>query len=248
MTAPGPAHRRLLLLSNSRDAAGNYLVHPRAVIRDFLGARVGTALFVPFAGVTLSFDDYAARARAPFAEMGYRLDSVHGARDPERAVREAEAIVVGGGNTFHLLARLYDTGLIGPIRDRIHASVPYVGWSAGSVVACPTIRTTNDMPIVEPPRLAALGLVPFQINAHFTDFHPPGFQGETRRERLAEFVAANPGVPVVGLPEGTMLRVEGDDCTLLGDSPAPVFRHGYATVEYQPGDSLAALLDAQGHR
>jgi len=242
VTGPRARQRRLLLLSNSRDAAGNYLQHPRAVLRDFLGPRVTAALFVPFAGVTVSFEEYAARARIPFAEMGYELRSVHAERDPAAAVREAEAIVVGGGNTFHLLARLYDAGLLDPIRERVGAGVPYVGWSAGSVVACPTIRTTNDMPIVEPPSLAALGLVPFQINAHFTDFHPPGFQGETRRERLAEFVAANPGVPVIGLPEGTLLRVEGDDGTLLGDLRAPVFRHGYATVEYQPGDSIAPLL------
>ena len=235
-------HRRLLLLSNSRDPAGNYLLHSRAVLRDFLGSRVTTALFVPFAGVTISFDDYAARARAPFAELGYHLQSIHDAPEPARAVREAEALVVGGGNTFHLLARLYEAGLLEPIRERVAAGAPYVGWSAGSVVACPTIGTTNDMPIVEPPSLAALGLVPFQINAHFTDVHPPGFQGETRRERLAEFVSVNRGVPVVGLPEGTMLRVEGDDGTLLGDVSAPVFRHGFAVAELRPGDSLAALL------
>jgi dipeptidase E len=234
--------RRLLLLSNSRDPAGNYLLHPRAVIRDFLGPGVSTALFVPFAGVAVSFDDYTARVRAPFAEMGYHLDSIHASPDPRRAIAEAEAIVVGGGNTFHLLARLYEAGLLEPIRARVRAGVPYVGWSAGSVVACPTIRTTNDMPIVEPPSLASFGLVPFQINAHFTDFHPAGFQGETRRERLAEFVAVNPGVPVIGLPEGAMLRVEGDDVSLLGDLPAPVFRRGYAAAEFRPGDSLSSLL------
>ena len=237
------AHRRLLLLSNSRDPAGNYLLHSRAVLRDFLGSRVASALFVPLAGVTISFDDYATRARTPFAELGYRLDSIHDAPDPIRAVREAEAIVVGGGNTFHLLARLYEAGLLDPIRERVAAGAPYVGWSAGSVVACPTIGTTNDMPIVGPPSLAALGLVPFQINAHFTDVHPPGFQGETRRERLAEFVAVNRGVPVIGLPEGTMLRVEGGDGTLLGDVSAPVFRYGFAVAELRPGDSLGALLE-----
>jgi dipeptidase E len=237
-------HRRLLLLSSSRDSAGNYLLHSRAMLRDFLGSRVATALFVPFAGVTISFDDYAARARAPFAEMGYRLDSIHDVPDPARAVGDAEALVVGGGNTFHLLARLYEAGLLEPIRERVAAGVPYVGWSAGSVVACPSIGTTNDMPIVEPPSLSALGLVPFQINAHFTDAHPPGFQGETRRERLAEFVAVNRGVPVIGLPEGTMLRVEGDEGTLIGDLSAPVFRHGFSVAELRPGDSLGALLGA----
>jgi dipeptidase E len=235
--------RRLLLLSNSRDPAGNYLKHPQRQIRAFLGARVKTALLVPFAGVTTSLDDYAACARAPFAEMGYELASVHDAPDPPAAVRAAEAIVVGGGNTFHLLARLYETGLLEVIRERVRAGVSYVGWSAGSVVACPTIKTTNDMPIIEPPSLAALGLVPFQINAHYTDFHPPGFRGETRAERIAEFLAVNPELTVVGLPEGTMLQVEKDRMALHGEVPARVFVHGREPAECRPGEPLDALLE-----
>jgi dipeptidase E len=238
----GGRSRRLLLLSNSRDVAGNYLRHPRQEIRDFLGDRVRSVLFVPYAGVTVAPDDYVARARPPFGEMGYDLASIHDAGDARRAVRDAQAIVVGGGNTFHLLAALYREGLLDAIRERVLAGAPYVGWSAGSVVACPTIRTTNDMPIVEPPSLAALGLVSFQINAHYTDFHPPGFQGETRAERLAEFLVVNPGVPVIGLREGTMLRVEGDDVRLLGAARAVLFRAGREPGEYAPGSSLGALL------
>jgi dipeptidase E len=160
------------------------------------------------------------------------------------AVRDAEGIVVGGGNTFHLLARLYDAGLLDAIRGRVADGVPYVGWSAGAVVACPTIRTTNDMPIVAPPRLDALALVGFQINAHFTDVHPPGFQGETRRQRLAEFVAANPDVPVLGLPEGSMLRVVGAALTLLGPHEAPVF--GVPGVDrLAPGPVPAGVLEPE---
>ncbi len=214
--------RRLLLLSNSRDEQGRYLEHPRDAMRALLGS-VRRVTFVPFAGVAVSWDAYAERVAPAFAAIGCELDPVHRHADMARAVRDAEAIAVGGGNTFHLLLHLQETGLLGAIRERALDGVPYLGWSAGSVVACPTIRTTNDMPIVAPPRLDALRLVGFQINAHFTDAHPPGFQGETRRERLAEFVAANPDVPVVGLPEGSLLQVTGSEVALLGPHEAPVF-------------------------
>lgn len=236
--------RRLLLLSNSRDAAGAFLAWPRGAIRDFLGDRVASLLFVPWAGVTVAAADYAARARSAFAAMGYGLTSIHDAADPVRAVGDAEAILVGGGNTFHLLRRLYDAGVLDALRARVLGDgVPYVGWSAGSVVAGPTIKTTNDMPIVAPPSLDALGFVPFQINAHYTDFHPPGFQGETRAERLAEFLAVNPGARVVGLREGTLLRVEGDAVELVGDGgPAAVFEHGRPVASYGAGDSLGFLV------
>lgn len=235
---------RLLLLSNSRDAEGRYLHHARAALAERLDG-VRHAVFVPWAGVTVSWDDYAALAGEAFAAVGCTLDALHRLRDPVAAVRDADAIVVGGGNTFHLLARLHATGVLDAVRERARGGAPYVGWSAGAVVACPTIRTTNDMPIVEPPTLAALGLVPFQVNAHFTDVHPPGFQGETRRQRLAEFVAANPGVGVVGLPEGSMLRVDGDDVTLLGPHAAPVF--GAAGVDrLVPGETARGATLAGG--
>ena len=234
--------RRLLLLSNSRDSQGRFLHHPQLQIRDFLGAHVRTVLFVPFAGVGTPWENYTERARAAFATMGYDLVSVHAARSPIDAVRDAEAIVVGGGNTFHLLKHLYDARLLDVIRERVDFGIPYVGWSAGSVIACPTMRTTNDMPIVEPPSLTSLGVVPFQINAHYTDQHPAGFQGETRAERIAEFLVANPGVRVVGLPEGTMLQVELARVTLIGDVTARVFEAGRAPRDVAPGESLDFLL------
>ena len=235
--------RRLLLLSNSSDPAGNYLQHPAAEIRELLGG-VRSVLFVPYAGVTITWDDYAARTAAALGSLGCRVESVHTAPSPARAVREAEAIAVGGGNTFHLLRALYAAELLEPIQARVAAGAPYLGWSAGSVVACRTMRTTNDMPIVEPPSLDALNLVPFQLNAHYTDAHPPGFRGETRAQRLTEFVAANPGVPVIGLPEGTMLRVRDDDVRLLGTPTsadrAPVF--GVPGVDAAPPNEPLAFL------
>ena len=234
--------RRLLLLSNSRDAAGDFLRHPRDEMRALFGdAR--TVVFVPYASLRAGADEYAALVRGALEPLGYGVLSVHETADPVAAVRDAEALAVGGGNTFHLLRRLYDTGLLGALRDRARAGVPYLGWSAGSVVACPTIKTTNDMPIVDVPSLDALALVPFQINAHYTDAHPPGFRGETRAERLAEFVAANAGVRVVGLPEGTMLRVEGARVELRGEEPARIFGAGPEVVLVRAGEPrLDALL------
>ena len=236
------ADRRLLLLSNSKNFGQGYLDHTEADIKDFLGARVRKVLFVPFAAVRYTFDEFADSVRERFAQFGYGLDSIHASADARQAVRAAEAIIVGGGNTFHLLRHLYQHELLEAIRERVSAGVPYVGWSAGSNVACPTIKTTNDMPIIEPPSLNALGLVPFQINPHYLDAHPEGHQGETREERLLEFIEANRGVYVVGLREGSMLRVEGAAARLIGDKPARVFMHGRETKEYGPEASLQFLL------
>ncbi|MEP0546140.1 MAG: dipeptidase PepE [Rhodothermales bacterium] len=235
-------HRRLLLLSNSRNAGQGYLEHATDTLRDFLGSERKRVLFVPYAGVRISYDDYAANVSAAFEPAGYAVDPIHEADDAARAVDEADAIAVGGGNTFHLLRETAQRGLLARIRARVNEGVPYVGWSAGSNLACPTICTTNDMPIVEPPSFDALGLIPFQINPHFTDAHPPGHQGETRSERIAEFCVANPTMPVVGLPEGTTLRVEGDRLTLLGDAPARVFLGQQEPTEHAPGDSLQFLM------
>lgn len=235
--------RRLLLLSNGSLPGQRMYEYAREVVRDFLGARVRSVLFVPFAGVVKTWDSYAAAAREVFGDMGYALDSIHEAQDVAAAVGRADAFVVGGGNTFQLLKNLYETGALEAIRARAAEGVPYVGSSAGSNVACPTIRTTNDMPIVEPPSFRALGLVPFQINPHYTDARLEGHAGETRDERLDEFTQANPGIRVVGLREGTLLRVEGMRLELVGDKPARVFRHGEEAREYAAGESLQFLLE-----
>ena len=213
MSSTRPSGRRLLLISNSTLHGSGYLDHAEGEIRDFL-PEAPAVLFVPFA--LFDRDAYAEQARRRFEKMGLSLAGIHRAADPRRAVLEASALFIGGGNTFRLLKTLQDLSLLEPIRRRVAEEMPYIGSSAGAVISSPTIRTTNDMPIVEPPSLGALGLVAFQINAHYTDFHPPGFRGETRAERLAEFVALNPGVPVLGLPEGTMVRVRGTEARVLG--------------------------------
>src|SRR4051794_34317470 len=158
--------RKLLLLSNSRTQGRGYLEHARDQIRDMLGDQIRTAIFIPFASAIASYDEFTANVRAGFLKMGYELHSAHDAADPKRAIEEAEAVVVGGGNTFQLLTTLYEEDLIPSIQERARAGMPYIGWSAGANIACPTIKTTNDMPIVEPPSFNALNLVPFQVNPH----------------------------------------------------------------------------------
>ncbi|MDX6693432.1 MAG: dipeptidase [Blastocatellia bacterium] len=236
------SRKRLLLLSNSTNHGGPFLGFAEIFIRDFLGATTGPALFVPFAAVRFSYEDYAARVRQRFAPWGYELESLHASDNPQAALERAAALVVGGGNTFQLLRTLYDNNLLDAIRARVAAGLPYIGWSAGANLACPTIKTTNDMPIVEPPSLNALGLVPFQINPHYTSAVLTGHSGETRAERLAEFIEINPGVRVVGLREGSGLRVEGASVSLLGDKVATVFIKGQEPRDYAAGESLNFLL------
>ena len=237
------APRRLLLLSNSKNFGGGYLDHAGDVIRAFLGRNVQHVLFVPYAAVRVSYDAFAASVGIKLREWGYGLECAHLQGDPAAAVARAEAVMVGGGNTFHLLKLLHDTGLIAAIRTRAAEGIPYVGWSAGANVAGLSIRTTNDMPIVQPRSFEALSLVPFQINPHYTDAVIPEHAGETRAERLLEFVAANPGVPVVGLREGSILRLEGGKLELLGPKPARLFVSGRDPAEYQPGPSLQFLME-----
>lgn len=237
------ANKKLLLLSNGSELIGDEPTEfAQGAVRDFLGERVRTILFVPFAAVVRTYDEYAARVRLRFGALGYAVESLHEAEDARAAVERAEAFAVGGGNTFHLLRGLYESGVVEAIRERVEAGAPYVGWSAGSNVACPTIKTTNDMPVVEPPAFRALGLVSFQINPHYTDEHLPNHRGETRDERLAEFVHANPGVRVVGLREGTLLRVEGASIKLVGGKPARLFLKGEEPRDLAPEESLRFLL------
>jgi dipeptidase E len=215
----------LLLLSNSRMPDGRYLAHALDAIAALAHGR-RRALFLPFAGVTIGWDEYAANVRDALAPLALDVVGAHRVADPRAAIADAEVVLVGGGNTFRLLAESRARGWLGPIREAVRGGLPYVGWSAGSVLACPTIRTTNDMPIVDPRGLDALGLVPFQLNCHFTDAMPPGHQGETRRQRLAEFLVLEPGETVVGLPEGDWLTVRDGEVALHGPFDAWRFRAG----------------------
>lgn len=231
--------KRLLLLSTSKLYGREYLDHAEAEIRDFLG-RIGRVLFVPFA--IADRDGYATKTRERFAAMGYGLESLHQTSDKRQAVNDAEAIFIGGGNTFRLLKTLYEFDLLPLIRARVENGMPYVGSSAGSNVAAPTIRTTNDMPIAEPPSFDALGLVPFQINPHYLDPDPGStHMGETREERILQFLEENE-TPVVGLREGAMLRVEKGATLLKGSSGARIFCKGQPPVEILPGSKLDEVI------
>jgi dipeptidase E len=233
--------KRLLLLSNSTNYGEDYLFYPRQEIRAFLGASIKKVLFIPFANV-ISYDAITEKVGKVFQELGYGTDSVHSTGNPRELVEKAEAIVIAGGNTFHLVHRLHETGIIDIIREKVNHGTPYIGWSAGSNVACPTIKTTNDMPIIEPVSFEALNLVPFQINPHYTDELIPNHNGETRASRIEEFLAVNPNVSVVGLPEGTMLKIENSSTTLIGDKNIVVFKPGEGRKEYGRGADLNFLL------
>ncbi len=226
---------RLLLLSNSTNHGSGFLEHAHDMLRQLLGTGVRDVLFIPYAAARLSFDAFADRVADRFRPLGITVRALHREADPRQAVDAAEAIAVGGGNTFQLLARLQEQFLLEPIRRGVQKGAPYVGWSAGANVACPTIKTTNDMPIVEPRSFTALGLVPFQINPHYTEARLPNHGGETRPERLMEFVRANPTVPVVALPEGTALLVEDSAVTLLGPTAATVFTADNEPRALDPG-------------
>lgn len=233
--------RRLLLISNSTSYGGSYLDHCAEEIRDFLGT-AANPLFVPYA--LHDRDAYTALARERFDRLGYPLSSVHEAEDPRSAVHAADALFIGGGNTFRLLERLYALDLLEPIRERVAAGMPYIGASAGTNVATLSIKTTNDMPIVEPPSFEALALVPFNINPHYLDPDPGStHMGETREERIHQFHEENDPV-VVGLREGALLRVEGDEIILRGHRGARLFRRGQAPREHAPGERLDFLLAA----
>jgi dipeptidase E len=233
---------RILLISNSTLYGSGYLDHAEAEIREFL-KDLERVLFVPFALYDRAA--YAATAQERFARMGYEMASIHTAADPLQAINKTDALFIGGGNTFRLLKALYDFGLLEAIRQRVADGMPYVGSSAGSNVAGPTIKTTKDMPIVQPPSFEALGLVPFQISPHYLDPDPNStHMGETQEERILQFLEEN-DTPVVGMREGAMVRVENGSTVLKGSSGARIFRKGLAPVEKQPGAQLDTLFREQ---
>lgn len=232
--------KNLLLLSSSREHDSGYLEHALDMIKDHLGD-VKELLFIPFAGVSISYDQYVDMVQAPLSSLGVKVVGIHQCENAKEAVENAQAVAVGGGNTFHLLHQLYENDLIDAIQAKVNAAMPYIGWSAGSNVAGASIRTTNDMPIIEPKSFNALGLVDFQINPHYTDFNPPGHNGETREQRLAEFMVINPTTPIVAIVEGTAIKQSGDNLTLIGPSDGFVFKGGEKSVLPQNADITAYL-------
>lgn len=233
---------RLLLISNSTNAGEAYLQYPMPHIKDFLGSRPVKALFLPWAAVTFSYNEYEAKVKTRFNEIGHDIVSIHRFDDPAAAVANAEAIVVGGGNTFHLLKEIHRNKLIAPVRKKVLKGTPFIGWSAGSNVACPTIMTTNDMPICDPKGFKAFKFIPFQINPHYLDAHPTGHAGETREQRILEFIEANLGTYVLGLRESCMLRIEKKSISLIGPRPVRVFKKNETITEISSTEELSKYL------
>jgi dipeptidase E len=228
---------RLLLMSSSRRDNLGYLEHAGRQLKRILSGRVKHLVLIPYASVRASYDEVEAEVAAAFLKFGLTVTSVHRAADVVQAILGAEGIAVAGGNTFVLLKRIYENGLIDPVRLRVGAGVPFIGWSAGANVACPTIRTTNDMAIVMPPSVESFGLVRFQINPHFVTGKPLGYHVQDREDKLREFLALNPGETVVALPEGSALLCEGQTAEVLGDRGALHFTSDGIEV-WNEGDRL----------
>jgi len=220
----------------------SYLDYPKNEIKKFLGEKPVTAVFIPYAAVTFSFDEYCGKVEERFSEIGHHVVGIHTFSNPVKAIQKAEAIVVGGGNTWQLVRMLHDNRLMNPIREKVFNGVPYIGWSAGSNVACPTLKTTNDMPIIDPKSFKCTGLIPFQINPHYLDANPEGHGGETREQRIEEFLEINPSVYVAGLREGTMFKLENRKLELIGSRSCRIFKKGQYPIELSAGDDFQFLL------
>ena len=231
------ASRRVLIQSSSRYHTSGYLDFAGDQYERLFSTEKHEILFIPYARVAGSFDGYEKQVQDAFKPFGHKIVSIHRFKNAQDAVKKAEAIAVGGGNTWALVTRMYEAGIIDLIRDRVNAGLPYCGWSAGGNVACPTLRTTNDMPIAEPPSFNTFGFIPFQTNPHFISGGTAGLNNETREDRLEEFLCYNKDEEVIGLPEGTALLLTGEhDIEVLGpkdSEPLYWFRQGKDKMQLQ---------------
>lgn len=214
---------RILILSSSKTGNSSFLETAQPVIGKFLNKTVFNIAFVPFASADNNDEDYTSKVKEALKDLPHNIRTVLPG-NARSVIETSDAIMVGGGNTFKLLHDIYQLNLLDVIRDKVNSGAPYIGWSAGANITGPTIGTTNDMPIIEPKSFNALGLFPFQINPHYINQKAEGFNGETRDQRLEEFIKMNPGIPVVGLPEGTALLMENNVLQFLGNTPGVLFQ------------------------
>jgi dipeptidase E len=237
----------ILALSSSRVGNGGYLENAVPHIRKFLGKNQGTVAFIPFAAVNKDYENYGNRLREALSALKVQIKLVTG-NNAASLLKEADCIFVGGGNTFKLLHDIYEFNLLDIIRNRVEEGCSYIGWSAGSNIVGRTIGTTNDMPIIQPESFSALNFLPFQINPHYLNQTSEGFHGETRDQRLEEYVLLNPGVPVVALPEGTALHLQEKKLLFIGETDGVIFQSKRGMVErklLQPGADLSYLMEGQ---
>jgi dipeptidase E len=234
----------LLLLSNSTNANEEYLLYALPYMQQFLNKKAVTALFIPYAAVSISYDTYFNKVKDKLSTIGVQVQAIHKEKNATMAIENAEVIIVGGGNTFKLLKTLQTKNLLSTIRKKVCKGTPYIGWSAGSNIACQSISTTNDMPIVEPQNFKALGFIPFQINPHYTDSNMENHAGETREMRIEEYLIANPNTYVAGLREGTMFVVENNSIRMQGNKACRIFKKGHEPKELNAKNDFSFLLKA----
>jgi len=236
---------RILIFSSSRVGNGSYLEMAIPLITNFLTDKPLTIAFIPFASVDNNYEAYADMVQLAMVNLPYKIVTVV-PEDAKAIIQKADVIMVGGGNTFKLLHDIYDCQILDVIRDKVNKGTPYIGWSAGSNITSPGIGTTNDMLVIAPKSFNALGFLPFQINPHYANLSVQGHNGETRDQRLEEFMKMNPGLPIVALPEGTALRLEGNLLTFIGEVNGVLFywdeKEMIAKKEIVVGDDLSFLL------
>jgi len=229
--------KKLLLFSNSTNYGSDFLQHAINPIKEFLEENnVKKIVFIPYAIVSLTYDDYENKVKRKFKEIGFDITSIHNFEDKIEVINKSECIVVGGGNTFQLLNLIYETGIYNVIKEKVNNGCPYIGWSAGSNIACPTISTTNDMPIVFPKTFQAFGFINFQINPHFTEKTIENHAGETREQRIKEFLSLNPSIKVLGLREGCWLKILDNRIFHFGNATSKLFLSKNQFIEITNGE------------
>lgn len=233
---------KLLLISNSTMPGESFLDYPKNEIKNFIENQSQNIVFIPYAAITFSYNEYEKKVIERFKEIGHSIKSIHQFDDPIKAIADANCIVIGGGNTWQLTRLLRQEQLFQAIKEKVLSGTPYIGWSAGSNIACPSIKTTNDMPIIDPLGFDALNLIPFQINPHYLDANPNGHAGETRQQRIEEFLELNQKITVVGLREGTMLKLENNQLKLIGNRSMRVFNYNKKPFEVNENDDLSFLI------
>lgn len=233
--------KSIIIASTSTLHGGNYLEYILPILQSHF-KNCKTILFIPYARPSgISHDEYTQKAAEAFSKINIKVKGIHEFENPEDAVKNAEGIFTGGGNTFLLVTQLYKNNIMQLISETVKNGTPYVGSSAGSNICGLSMQTTNDMPIIYPPSFQTLGLIPFNLNPHYLDADLQSkHMGETRETRIKEFHAFNT-IPVLGLREGSWLEVKGDKITLKGDLKARLFRQNQEPLELETESDLSNL-------